>query len=243
MSGPRLPKRAFAQAAAAPSVDGFSLVTDGKPVRTPRGGRLCVPARALAEAIAVEWNALGEWIDPQALPLTRLANTALDGTSANREAIALDLARHAEFDLLCYRAGEPAGLAELQAQQWDPMVEWAAARLGLRLTVVTGIVPVAQPPETLAACLEQVRGLDDFSLTALHLATSLTGSIVLGFAVVLGELDADAAFDLAHLDEIWQAERWGADSEAQDRLDRRRRELTDTQRFARAAAPGANARP
>ena len=236
MTTATLPKRFFATASAGESEDGFVLLADGKPVRTPAGRPLAVPAKALAEALAEEWNALGERIDPQALPLTRLANTALDGTSIHRAAVEADLLRHAEFDLLCYRADDPESLAARQAGLWDPLLAWAADALGVALTPGTGITPVAQPADAIAAYRSAIAGLDDFALTAVHLVAALTGSLVLGFALLQGRLDASGIYEAAHVDETWQSERWGRDNEAEERLARRRQEIGDAERFARLAA-------
>lgn len=231
-----LPKRFFAVASVVESEAGFVLLADGKTVRTPAGRPLAVPAVTLAEALAAEWNALGERIDPQALPLTRLVNTALDGTRINRAAVEADLLRHAEFDLLCYRAADPESLVARQAEGWDPLLEWAAETLGVALARGTGVTPVAQPPEARAAYSRAVAELDEFALTAVHLVAALTGSLVLGFALLHGRLDAEEIFAAAHIDEDWQSERWGRDSEAEERLARRRAEIGDAARFAQLAS-------
>ena len=198
---------------------GFRFLLDGKPVQTPARRSLILPTRALAEAIAKEWRAQGEDMHPVAMPLTRLVNTVLDGVRATREEVTAAILRFGENDLLSYRAESPAELATRQ-RQWDIYLDWAADRHGARLAVGSGIRHIEQPAETLAALREAVASRDDFDLAALHVLASITGSLVLGLAVLDGRLGAEDAFALSRLDEAFQAEKWGVDRESEQRARR-----------------------
>ena len=235
MAGPSRPKF-FKVAAAEPMEGGFSLTLDGKPVKTPKTRKLIVPTRALAEALAAEWNALEDKIEPAALPLTRLVNTVLDGASENRALILEDLRRYATGDLLCYRAEGPEPLVAREAAAWDPLLDWAKAALGAELRVTAGIVHHPQDPAAVAALSSPTARLDDFTLTAVHLATGLTGSLVLGLALAAGRMSADEAFAASTVDEAYQAELWGVDDEAKARADRQRDDLRTAERFLRLMA-------
>jgi chaperone required for assembly of F1-ATPase len=178
---------------------------------------LCLPTQKLAEAIAAEWRAQTDEIVPTAMPLLRLANTAIDGIAANREATIAAILRFGDNDLLCYRAREPQALAARQAQGWDPVLAWAQTRLGAPLAVAADVTHIDQPPETLAALAAAVAAHDDFALAGLHMIASVTGSLVLALAVAAGEIGAAEAFALSRIDEAYQAERWGTDGEAEAR--------------------------
>jgi chaperone required for assembly of F1-ATPase len=195
--------------------DGFALLLDGRSIKTPAGKPLRAPARALAEAIAAEWRAQGETLAPETMPLTKSLNTALDRIASNRAAIVEDLAKYAASDLLCYRAAAPQELVRRQAEMWDPWIEWAAERFGARLTVTTGVNPVAQTEEALARLKDAVAAHDDHQLVALHAGVTITGSAILGLAFAAKALTADQAFATAQIDESNQAELWGSDAEAE----------------------------
>lgn len=230
MSRPPL-GRFYREAIAAPADRAFTVLLDGKALRTPKGSPVHLPTRALAEAIADEWTAQGERIEPAQMPMTKLANTALDGVRLHRAQVLADLDRYAGSDLLCYRASEPEALQARQAAAFDPILAWAEATLGARLAVTSGIVPIDQPASARTALADAAQGFDDFSLTALHTATTLLGSLVLGLALAAGRIDAGEAWQQATLDEIFQAERWGVDAEAEARLTARGRALEDAARF------------
>lgn len=187
------------------------IALDGRPVRTPGRLVLVVPFPALAEAIAEEWRAVGETIDPRAMPLTGLANAAIERIAPDAAAFAGGIAVYGGTDLLCYRA-EPGPLAERQAAAWDPVLAWARARYGVEVTVTDGVMPVEQPPLTLARLREAVVALSPWTLAPLSPVVSLLGSLLLGLAVVERAVDADAAWGAAHVDEDWQAEHWGEDA-------------------------------
>ncbi len=207
---------------AARSVEGGHVVTlDGKIAHTPGKRQLRVPSAALAAAIASEWEAQRPDIRPHTMPLTRLAATAIDRTAEQRGAIAAETANYAGTDLVCYRAEHPPALAARQHAVWQPLIDWAAMRFDARLEATTGIIPRPQPATALAAFAAAVAEHDDFVLTALHTATAACGSLVIALALCEGRLDASEAFAASQLDETFQIEAWGEDSEAA----RRRRAL------------------
>jgi chaperone required for assembly of F1-ATPase len=199
--------------------DGFRFLLDGRPVQTPARQPLLLPTRALAEAIAAEWRAQGDEMRPVAMPLTRLVNTVLDGVRATRGDVVAAILRFGENDLLSYRAETPVELAARQ-REWNTYLDWAAEHHEARLTATSGVSHVEQSPETLAALRAAVVGRSDFDLAALHVLASITGSLVLGLAVLDGRLTAEEAFALSRLDETYQAEKWGLDREAEQRAQR-----------------------
>ena len=186
---------------------GGGIALDGRPVHTPGRLPLVTPFPALAEGIAEEWRAVGETIDPRAMPLTGLANAAIERIAP---AFAGGIAVYGGSDLLCYRA-EPGPLAERQDAAWNPVLDWARARYGVDFTVTDGVMPVEQPPRTLARLREAVVALSPWELAPLSPIVSLTGSLLLGLAVVERAIDADGAWTAAHVDEDWQIEQWGED--------------------------------
>ncbi len=220
-----LPKRFYKEVSTAPEGEGVAVLLDDKPIRTPAKAKLSVPSQALAEAIAEEWRAQGERIDPETMRLTKLANSAIDGVRGREAAVLDDLIAFAGSDLLCYRADAPEGLIAKQTEHWDPVLAWAKQGLGAPLNLAQGIVPVAQPQASLDRLRERLTGLDAFTLAALHVMTSLTGSALLAFAVAMKRLTPNQAWAAAHVDEDWQISQWGEDAEAGARRARRRQEF------------------
>jgi len=214
-------KRFFKEAGVTDIDGGFGVALDGKPVRTPAKVPLAVPTRALARAIAQEWQAQGDTIDPRALPLTRLASIALDLVAPRRTAVIAELVNYAGTDLVCYRAEQPPQLAVRQQAVWQPLMDWAALRFDAPLTVTAGILPVSQPPAALKALEAAAAAYDTHRLAALHLATAACGSLVVALALIEGRIDAETAFVAAELDASYEIERWGEDAEQT----RRRAEL------------------
>jgi chaperone required for assembly of F1-ATPase len=206
-------KRFYRDAGVTETPDGFGVALDGKPVSTPAKRPLTVPTRALAVAIAEEWRAQGETIDPRRLPLTRLASIALDLVAPRPEAVVAEVAKYAGTDLVCYRAEQPPDLAERQRAAWQPLVDWATLRFDAPLMVTACILPVTQPAPSLKALETAVAAYDTHRLAALHLATAACGSLVVALALVEGRIDAEAAFAAAELDESYEIERWGEDAE------------------------------
>ena len=226
-----LPKRFYKEAAVAPVEGGFALLLDGRRVKTPARTPLVVPSESLARAMAEEWNAQGAEIDPRTMWLTKLANTAIDRVAPRRDAVIDEILAFAGTDLVCYRADHPVELARRHAAHWAPLVDWASETFGAALRVTEGITHVPQDEAALAAIRRALAALDAFTLAALHNAVTLTGSVVIGLALLKGRLDAARAFEAAHVDEAWQAELCGEDEEEAARLASRREELEDTARF------------
>ena len=227
-----LPKRFYKDVAVKDKGGGgASLMLDGKPVRTPGKAALTLPARALAEAVAAEWRAQGERIDPTTMPLTRLANSAIDGVMGREPAVVDDIARHAGSDLVCYRAEGPKALVEAQRTYWDPLLAFARDELKAPLMLSEGIVHVAQPEASLARIRDGFEGLDPFRLAALHVMTALTGSALLALAVFREWLTPEEAWDAAHVDEDFQISQWGEDAEAKARREARWRDFEASARL------------
>jgi chaperone required for assembly of F1-ATPase len=221
-----LPKRFYKDVAINDEGGGpASLLLDGKPVRTPGKAHLALPTRALAEAVAEEWRAQQERIDPLTMPLTKLVNSAIDGVTGREQAVFDDILKYAGSDLLCYRAQGPTALVASQARHWDPVLAWAKATLDAPLALAEGIVHVAQPKASLEGIRRALEGLDPFSLAALHVMTSLTGSALLALAVAKGRLTREEAWQAAHVDEDFQISQWGEDAEAAKRRAHRRRDF------------------
>ena len=224
-------KRFWKEAAAVQADGAFAVALDGKPVRTPAHAPLMVPTRALAEAIADEWNSSGEEIDPRAMPLTGLANAAIDRVAPDQQAFAAGLARYAEADLTCYRAEGPDALVRRQAESWDVLLDWARRRYDVDFACQSGIVHVAQPEDTLRRLGHEVAVLDPFRLAGLAPLVTIGASLVAALAVIEEALPAESAWEAVSLDERWQAEQWGSDGEAEAALDARRRDFLAAARF------------
>ena len=219
-------KRIYETAAAEPAgEEGYRVVLDGRPVRTPGGKPLTVPTAALAEALAAEWDAQEEEIQPHTMPLTQLACTALDQVADERAGMEEAVARFAGTDLLCYRADAGSSLAERQAEAWQPLLDWAAETFGAELAVTEGIMPVTQPEETVTALAEAAAAVEDMRFAALQCVTAAAGSLVLALALLHGARDAEQVIAAAELDEIWQEEFWGADPEQVARREGRARDI------------------
>jgi chaperone required for assembly of F1-ATPase len=206
-------KRFYKSAGVTEAPEGFGVALDGKPVRTPAKQPLVVPTQALAEAIAEEWLAQGETVDPRRLPLTRLASIALDLVAPRRAAVVAEVVNYGGTDLVCYRAEQPPELAERQHAIWQPLIDWATLRFDAPLAVTSSILPVAQSAGTIKAFEAAASAYDTHRLAALHLATAACGSLVVALALVERHLDAEAAFGAAELDESYEIERWGEDAE------------------------------
>jgi chaperone required for assembly of F1-ATPase len=209
------PKRFYTKVEVAEAEDGFRVLLDGKPVRTPGRAFLAMPTEAAARLVAQEFEAQGETLDIPAMPVLRLANTALDGVAQDPQAVLEDILRYASCDLVCYRADGPDGLVARQAECWDPVVDWARATLSARMVLAEGVMHVDQPREAIAAIGIHMKARSEpFRLASLHVMTSLTGSALLALAVDTGELSAEEAWAAAHVDEDWNIAQWGEDAEA-----------------------------
>lgn len=224
-------KRFYKNAAAAAVEGGFGVTLDGKPVRTPARAILAAPNSALAEAVAAEWRDQGEEVVPGTMPLMRFACTAIDRVTGQREAVIEETAGYGGADLLCYWAEHPAELQRRQAKAWRPLLDWAARALGAPLTVTEGIIHVTQEEAALTQLRAAVAACDPWMLTALHAATTATGSLVLGLALAHEEIDTERAWKACRLDHEFQAEKWGEDAEAVQAAAGLRAELEAAARF------------
>jgi chaperone required for assembly of F1-ATPase len=222
-------KRFYTTAGVASAPDGFAITLDDKPVRTPSRRPLVAPTRQIAEAIAAEWAAQDAIINPMTMPLTRLANSVIDAVAERVEAVVDDVAKYFESDMLFYRAGHPDALVEREARHWDPVLFWAADTLGAHFILAEGIVYVRQPDQAVAAARAALP-TEPWSIAALHVVTTLTGSALLALALLRGVLDEDQVWSAAHVDEDWNSEQWGVDGEV---AARRAARLTDFKAAAR----------
>jgi len=224
-------KRFWTEATVAEEAGGHVVLLDGRPIRTPSRALLALPTAHLASALAEEWNRQEDVLRPATMPMTRLANTALDRVAPDLDAVADIVAAYGETDLLCYRADRPEELCRRQREAWDPLLDWADERFGARLRLTAGVLPVAQSGRALASLSAVVQALSPWRLTALHELVSLTGSLVIGLAVAERARRPDEAWTLSRIDEDWQIAQWGGDSEAEAAATRRREEFLEAVRF------------
>ena len=224
-------KRFWKEVSVEREAGGCAIRLDGRPVRTPARTLLVVPTAALANGIAEEWRAVEGKIDPRAMPLTGLANAAIDRVAPGREAFAAGLARYAEADLACYRTDAPRGLAERQAESWDALLAWARRRYDVDFTTTSGLAHVAQPKATVERLSHAVAALDPFRLAGLSPLVTIGGSLIAALAVLEKAMTAEDAWEAVTVDERWQQEQWGADSEAEAALDNRGRDFMAAARF------------
>lgn len=208
-------KRFWKAATVVPVADGFTVHLDDRPVKTPAKAPLIVPTHAMAAAIAAEWDAQEGQIDPLGMPVTRSANAAIDKVAVQHAEVAQMIADYGDSDLLCYRAPGPVELVARQAEMWDPLLDWAEAELGVRLSTASGVIHVPQDPAVLAQLAARVHAMDNFTLAAFHDLVSLSGSLILGFAALMDHRPAEEIWHLSRLDEDWQIEQWGVDEEAE----------------------------
>jgi chaperone required for assembly of F1-ATPase len=228
-----LPKR-FYKSVSVTEKQGIAL--DGRGVKTPLKAPLILPNSALAAAVAEEWEAQGEFINPHAMPLTKLANTAIDRATAEKTNIATEILEFAGSDMVCYRAEAPQGLVIRQTKHWDPVVAWAASELDARFTTVNTLSHVRQSDAALSAVEKHVVALDPFTFTAVHNLTTLTGSALLAIMLAADGISVENAWAAANVDEDWQIETWGRDDEAMGRRAGRHAEFSCCVKFARLAA-------
>ncbi|MEH6950882.1 ATP12 family protein [Nitrobacter sp. NHB1] len=205
-------KRFYARAGVREAPEGFAILLDDKPVRTPSRNLLAAPVREIAAIIAAEWQAQQDLINPMTMPMTRLANSVIDAVAGHVDAVVEDIAKYFGSDLLFYRAGHPEALVAREAAHWDPVLFWAAETLGAHFILSEGIVHVRQPDQAIAVARAALPS-DPWAAGALHVATTLTGSALLALALMRGRLDADAVWAAAHVDEDWNSEQWGVDEE------------------------------
>ena len=213
------------------TVENGAILLDGRPVRTPKRAALVIPVAAVAQAVADEWRAQGETIDPRTMPFTGLANAAIDIVAPDPAAFGVSLAAYGETDLLCYRADAPVELVAVQAAAWDPLLDWARARYDVHFELASGIVHVPQPPATVARLGEALLARDAFALVPMSPLVTIGGSLIVALALAEGAIGADAAFDVTHFDELWQAKKWGEDALALKTREARRADFLAAARF------------
>lgn len=218
-------KRFWQNAEVTGTEGGYAVTLDGRGVRTPAKTPLVVPTEALAREIAREWGEQQDRVDPDTMPYTRMANSALDKVAPQHAEVAGMLASYGDSDLLCYRADHPEGLAERQRQGWDPLLDWAHEALGARVSPVVGVMHRPQDTTALDRLAAEVHGQSSFALAAFHDLVSMSGSLVLGLAVVRGASPPEEAWALSRIDETWQEEQWGLDEDAAEIAHRKRGEF------------------
>lgn len=213
------------------STFGHAVRLDGRPVKTPKRNELALPTKKLADAVVAEWEAVEKAIDPARMPMTGFANAAIDHIGADRAGFVTAIAAYGETDLLCYRAGVGEPLAGRQAEIWDPWLDWARARYAVEFVIIEGIMHQPQPEATLAKLHAAVAARGTFELAAMAKLAHLSGSLIVTLALVERAGEADALWEAACLDELWQEELWGADHWAQKNRNDREREFLQAARF------------
>lgn len=221
---PQLRRRFYKDVSVVPQDGGYAVLLDGRPVKTPARRTLAAPTPALAQAVADEWEAQREKVDPAAMPLTRLANSIIDGVTDNADAVKAEVAKFLGSDLICYRAGNPDGLVERQRRHWDPLIAFARDALDARFVLGEGVMFVKQPEEVLVAAARAIPD-EPWKLGAVSAITSLTGSALIAIAVAQGELSFDDAWAATHVDEDWNIHQWGSDEQALERRAAREAEM------------------
>jgi chaperone required for assembly of F1-ATPase len=224
-------KRFWKEASAEPADGGWAIALDGRPVRTPARAPQVVPTEGLAEAIAEEWRSVGEEVDPRAMPLTGLANAAIDRVAPERQAFADGLATYAQADLACYRSEWPPELVERQRGAWDALLAWARRRYDVDFMTTSGLMHVPQPQATIEQLAHAVGALDAFRLAGLSPLVTIGGSLIAALAVLEKAMSAEEAWTAVSVDERWQLEQWGADAEGETALENRRRDFMAAARF------------
>ncbi|MBB6250037.1 ATP12 family chaperone protein [Nitrospirillum iridis] len=225
-------KRIYKTVAVVPgAAGGWQVLLDARVLKSPAKADLVLPTEALAQAVAAEWEAQGDTVVPDSMPMMQLASTCVDRVGPQRAVILDSAAAYGGTDLLCYRAAEPAKLVERQARAWQPLLDWAVLRYDALLHTTTGIIHRAQDPSALNALKRALEELDDWQLTGVQNVVALTGSLILGLALFEGRIDGHQAFELAELDESFQIERWGEDDEAKDRRQSLRADLLASLRY------------
>jgi chaperone required for assembly of F1-ATPase len=231
---PALRRRFYDRATVEDGPEGSSVLLDGKPVRTPGRRPLTAPSPALAQALAAEWDGQQDVVDPAAMPLTRLANSIIDGVAQMPLPVAEEIAQYLGSDLLFYRAEGPQGLVERQERQWDPILAWARDVLGAHFVLASGVMFVEQPEEAIAAAKAAIPA-EAWRLGAVSSITTLTGSALLALAMLRGRLSVDEAWAAAHVDEDWNMEFWGRDQRALERRTYRYTEMLTAAEVLRLA--------
>lgn len=208
-------KRFWTDAAVTQAEGGYTVTLDGRSLKTPAKAALVVPTAALAELIATEWRAQAEVIDPESMPVTRAANSAIDKVRGQKSEVTEIIAAYGDSDLICYRAADPEALVAREAAAWDPLIDWCAHRYAMRPEIRTGVIHAPQPAALLDAFQAEIEGLSSFELTAFHDLVAMSGSLIIGLALIDRFATPEALWDASRVDEDWQIEQWGADEEAE----------------------------
>ena len=224
-------KRFWTSAEAISTQGGYAIALDGRRVKTPAKADLILPTEELADAVAAEWNSVGETIDPRHMPLTGLSNAAIDRIAPDKEQFASGIARYGEGDLTCYRAEGPDALVQWQQEAWDALLEWARRRYDVDFAICTGVMHIDQPADTVRKLSHEVMALDAFRLAGLSQMVTIGGSLVAALAVHEEMMPAEAVWEAVSLDDRWQLEQWGDDAEARSALDARRQDFLAAARF------------
>ncbi|MBS0563254.1 MAG: ATPase [Proteobacteria bacterium] len=230
-------KRFWTEVTVEPSGGGYRVRLDGRMVRTPAKAELILPTQALAGAVAGEWQAVGKTVDPRRMPATRAANAAIDKVAPQFAEVAGLIAAYGASDLLCYRAEAPSELVRAQAAAWDPLLDWSEVALGARMVTTCGIVPIAQPEDSLSRLAARVSDMTSFHLTALHDLVGLTGSLILGLAATSGEFGLEDLWALSRFDEDWQSAQWGQDEESSRIAEEKRNDFLHAGHFWKLLTP------
>lgn len=229
------PKKFWTETSVEAAEGGYAVLLDTRGVKTPAKTPFVLPTRALAEAAASEWDGVEERIDPSEMPVTRMANSALDKVAVQHAEVADLLAAYGDSDLMCYRADSPAELVARQAAAWDELLDWAHEAFGARLATRTGVMHAPQDPEALERLTREVHALDPFRLAAFHDLVSLSGSLVIALAVTHERLAPETAWEISRIDETWQIEQWGDDEEAAEHAAIKRQAFLEAALFFRLA--------
>ncbi len=229
-------KRFWKETSVVETEGGFGIALDGRTVKTPAKTALVLPTRALADAVAAEWDAQGEQIDPTSMPVTRSANAALDKVATQHAEVADMLAEYGGSDLLCYRATTPVELIARQVEAWDPLLAWAEEALGAKLKPVAGIMFEAQDPVALAKLRERVHAFDNFQMAAFHDLVGISGSLIIGFAATQDLHSIETLWKFSRIDEQWQEDQWGVDDDAAAEADLKKQAFFHAYNFYKMAA-------
>ncbi|WP_439561586.1 ATP12 family chaperone protein [Roseinatronobacter sp.] len=225
-------KKRFWQNAVVEAADGaFTVTLDGRSLKTPAKAPLLVRTRAVAALIAAEWDAQGDIIAPDTMPATRAANAAIDKVRGQKAEVTEMIAAYGDSDLLCYRAEAPQELVQREMQAWDPLLDWAAHRYGVKPATFVGVIHAPQPAELLTSMRTDVERLDAFELTAFHDLVSMSGSLIIGLATIDQFATPPDLWTASRVDEEWQIEQWGSDEEAERLAAGRKAAFLDAARF------------
>lgn len=219
---PKFPKRFYKEVSITDTDAGHAVSLDGRLIKTPGRAELLLPTSEAAQLVATEWSAVEDEINPMKMPVTRIANTAVDGVANEIQAVLEDIVRYSSSDLLCYRADAPEGLVNAQRENWDPILDWFEEEVGARFELAEGIMHISQPKEAIAAFGNRLRIHEDaFKLACIHSFTSLSGSALIALSLAENKLDVETAWKAAHVDEDWNISQWGEDYEAEERRKQR----------------------